>query len=362
VMEVDVETGTERMVRRIHLRGHNWSPDGRRLAFIRRSELMVLELDSGRMRRVFRGAIGWRRAPSGHVAVPSAWSPDAQKLVVEGSIRGRRGLVLVDARRRQRPRLLVAARTPSWIWGWSPDGRTIAYGFTIRKENPEEADGREGLAVVDAVGTSRPQLVTAAGTMYSAEWSPDGSTFVYSVSSGKYSCCMVFLVDRDGSNEHLLAGPAGQALEPAWSPDGHLIAYSTWCCGEVPGLHVIAPDGTHHQRLTSTVGWSRWSPDGSLLAFRFPNGVPAPAQTIVIAHADGSGVRTIATNTFAPTWPSSEPVWSPNSRQLAYVGADATGVHLYLVEANGTGTRQLTYAPGYDTWPQWVTGEATPHH
>jgi hypothetical protein len=111
VMEVDVETGRERVVRRIHLRGHNWSPDGGELAFITGSSLFVLDLDGGRVRRVFRGAIGWRRAPSGRVAVPPAWSPDVRKLVVEGSFRGRRGLVLVDARGRRRPRLLVAART-----------------------------------------------------------------------------------------------------------------------------------------------------------------------------------------------------------------------------------------------------------
>jgi Tol biopolymer transport system component len=170
---------------------------------------------------------------------------------------------------------------------------------------------------------------------------------------------MVFLVDRDGSNNHLLAGPAGQALEPAWSPAGHLIAYSTWCCGEVPGLHVIAPDGTHHQRLTSTVGWSRWSPDGSLLAFRAAVG--EPAQAIVVAHADGSGVRTIATDTAAPPL-TSEPVWSPDSQRLADVGRDAIGVHLYLAEADGTATRQLTDAPGYDTWPQWVTTKAARRH
>jgi TolB protein len=288
--------------------------------------------------------------------VAPAWSPDAQKLVVEGLMGGRRGLVLLDARGKQRPRVLVAAKTPRWIWGWSPDGRAIAYGFTIRQNNPDEGDGREGLAVVDAVGTRRPQLVSVAGTIYEAKWSPDGSRFAYSV-SGEYSCCMVFVVDRDGSNDHLLAGPAGQALEPAWSPDGQLIAYATWCCGDVPGVHVIAPDGTHHQRLTSNVGWARWSPDGSLIAFRADVG--KPVQTIVIARADGSGVHTSATNTAAPLQ-TSEPVWSLDSRRLAYIGADATGVHLYLANADGTGTRQLTNGTGSDTWPQWVTSEPAP--
>lgn len=355
VIEVDPESGVERSVRRIKLAQHSWSPDGHRLAFTRGKDLFILELDSGRVRRAFRSAVGWRHQPSGVFAEPSAWSPDGQKLVVGGSIRGRRGLVLLDARGRQRPRLLVAGRTPRWFWGWSPDGRSIAYGFTIRKENPEDADGLEGLAVVDVVGRHRPQAVVSAEVIYTAEWSPDASTFVFAAVDGKYSCCMVFVVDRDGNNKHLLAGPAGQALEPAWSPDGHLIAYNTWCCGALPGLNVIAPDGTHHQRLTSNVGGrARWSPDGSLIAFNAHYAVPAADQTIVIAHTDGSGAHTIATNTVAPL-PSSEPVWSPDSQRLAYVGTDGTGVHLYLVEADGTGARQLTHAPGDDTRPHWVT-------
>jgi Tol biopolymer transport system component len=357
-MEVDPQSGVEWPVRRIELAQHSWSLDGGSLAFTRGSDLFILDLDSGRVRRVFRSAAGWRHQPSGVFVEPSAWSPDGRKLVVGGSIRGRRGLVLVDARGRQPARLLVAAKTPRWLWGWSPDGRSIAYGFTIRKENPEDADGLEGLAVVDVVGRHSPQAVVSAEVIYTAEWSPDSSTFAFAAVDGKYTCCMVFVVDRTSSNKHLLAGPAGQALEPTWSPDGHLIAYTTWCCGAVPGLNVIAPDGTHRQRLTSNVVGDRprWSPDGSLIAFSAPDGIPAPPQTIVIAHADGSGVHTIATNTVAPhSQGELELVWSPDSERLAYIGTDATGTHLYLVEADGTGARQLTNDPDNDTWPHWVT-------
>jgi hypothetical protein len=86
---------------------------------------------------------------------------------------------------------------------------------------------------------------------------------------------------------------------------------------------------------------------GSRIAFR--TGVGGDAQSIVIVMTDGREVHTIKTNTVAPLH-TSEPVWSPDSRRLAYVGADATGTHLCLVEADGTGARQLTFDPG-DTWP-----------
>jgi dipeptidyl aminopeptidase/acylaminoacyl peptidase len=152
VMEVAVETGVDRMVRRIHLTKHSWSPNGRRLAFIDSSSLFVLDLDSGRSRRVFRQAKPWPRMSS---AATLGWSPDGRRLVVAGSLRGKRGLVLVDAVGKTPARLLVAAPAPRPIVGWSPDGREIAYGFTIRRPNPDQEDGRVGMAVVDTARADR---------------------------------------------------------------------------------------------------------------------------------------------------------------------------------------------------------------
>jgi Tol biopolymer transport system component len=117
---------------------------------------------------------------------------------------------------------------------------------------------------------------------------------------------------------------------------GQLIAYTSWLG---TGLNEITPDGIQNRTLATVFGNAQWSPDGSRIALR--TGLGEPAQTIVLAHADGSGVRTIATNTAAPIQ-TSEPVWSPDSQHLAYVGSDATGLHLYLIEADGTATRQIT--------------------
>jgi TolB protein len=103
--------------------------------------------------------------------------------------------------------------------------------------------------------------------------------------------------------------------------------------------------------LARVFGWAQWSADGSRIALRA--GVGGDAQSIVIAAIDGREVRTITTKTPARLH-TSEPVWSPDGRRLAYVGADATGTHLYLVEEDGTGAGKLTYEPGNDTWPHWI--------
>ena len=354
VMEIDVGSGAERLVRRIHLIRHGWSPEGRRLAFIggRRSALFALELGTGHLRRLLPNATSL------------AWSPSGRRLVAVGSIRARRGLIVADASGKARPHLVIPAKSRRWIWGWSPNGEAIAYGFTITPRDQDNQNGRQGLAVVDASGTKRPVLVASAEAIMAIEWSPDGSKFAYVRIDGKYSCCDIYVVNRDGSNDHRVVDGAdyAQALNPTWSPDGRLIAYTSLGQGG-NGLHVVAADGTG-DRVLAGRGFQHptWSPDGSLIAgTRGTLEEPGIERTLVVARADGGGERTVATNATGPFWSPDRrriayvggPIWSPDSHTIAYLGADADGVHLHRVEVDGTSSRQLTYGPVSDTWPQW---------
>lgn len=180
-----------------------------------------------------------------------------------------------------------------------------------------------------------------------------------------YSCCDIYSVNRDGSNDRRVVDGTdyAQALNPTWSPDGRLIAYTSLGQGGT-GLHVVAADGTGDRTLAGNAFENPiWSPDGSLIAGT--RGIlEEPGwyeRTLVVARADGAGERTVATNASGPFWSPDHrsvasvggPVWSPNSRTLAYLGADTDGVHLYRVEADATGSGQLTQGPASDTWPQW---------
>jgi Tol biopolymer transport system component len=353
VVEVDPAGGSERLITRIRLTRHGWSPDGRRLAFIGRKDtgLSVVELESGRLRRLLPDATSF------------GWSPDSRRLVAFGSTHGRRGLIVVDADGKRRPRVIVraGARSNRVILGWSPDGRAVAYGFTIRRPNAEWDDGREGLAVVDVSGAKPPRIIVTAESFPTVRWSPDGSKLAYVVIEGKYSCCVLHVVNRDGSDDRSLAGnQLKQALEPTWSPDGRMIAYCS--CGQGGGdLHVIATDGGTDRTLATNLDNAAWSPDGSLLVGTREVAGDVTRRTLVVVQADGSGERVVATNATVASWNAKRttltlvgwPVWSPDGRTIAYVRADQAGVHAYRVDADGANTQQLTHAAASDTWLHW---------
>jgi dipeptidyl aminopeptidase/acylaminoacyl peptidase len=89
-----------------------WSPDGKRIVFVRGKGLGVLDV---RTRRVWRIPLG--RPPTTYVGSPD-WSPDGRRLAVTNG--GNR--VSVVSAKGGGLRLLGLGRGPRW----SPDGRTIA--------------------------------------------------------------------------------------------------------------------------------------------------------------------------------------------------------------------------------------------
>jgi Tol biopolymer transport system component len=100
----------------------------------------------------------------------------------------------------------------------------------------------------------------------------------------------------------------GSAGEPTWSPVGHYLAFS-----EFDGsLHIVKPDtsdGGHTVRPPSGGGkphWLSWSPDEQLLMFALDG-------NLYVVNADGSGLRQLTTS-----GQYDFPVWSPSGTQVAF--------------------------------------------
>ena len=78
--------------------GPAWSPDGKRIAFSRNADIVVVTLDDGTVTRLTEG-------------VEPAWSPDGSKLVVTGP----NGLFTIDANGSNRARLTTGGHhAPAW--------------------------------------------------------------------------------------------------------------------------------------------------------------------------------------------------------------------------------------------------------
>jgi Tol biopolymer transport system component len=102
-----------------------------------------------------------------------------------------------------------------------------------------------------------------------------------------------------------------------------------------------------------------WSPDGATITYsafsdqadasscaRYGNGDFCGSR-IFAAPADGSGTHQIGD----PALDARSPDWSPDGSTIAFGGGNATptiGVHLYLMDADGSNVRQLSDVVGSD--------------
>src|SRR5262249_51924615 len=100
----------------------NWSPDGRRLAYLSSRGLTILSVDSGRHRELPLKLSRFTKP---------RWSPDGRSFLLQGAdLKSRRGLFRADSESGDAEMLLTesAAVTPASVGGnaeWSHDGKKI---------------------------------------------------------------------------------------------------------------------------------------------------------------------------------------------------------------------------------------------
>lgn len=200
-----------------------WSPDGRRLAFVRGDEIWVIERDGERLTRVDGHPAG--------IAHPR-WAPD--------------GL-----------RIAFLSRRRGWSQVWVIDAPVPRRGRPAKSPRPPEA-----------------RAVTASGTDIDAfEWAPDGLRLaVYGEGGPHPSTGLVSIVDVDRGTLETVSASGSWSAGPRWTADGSLL-FVTDADGWFQVVRRSA-DGRETVALTSGrrehgepsggIGWAPLpSPDGS---------------------------------------------------------------------------------------------------
>jgi dipeptidyl aminopeptidase/acylaminoacyl peptidase len=200
-----------------------WSPDGRRLAYVRDDEIWVMETDGSRLTRVVAKPGGGRQA---------RWSPDGRRLAFISRRRGWSQVWLIDAPvpRRGRPAADPKPPEPSVLtargidveeFEWSPDGAAIAIVTQLEAEPRETSQ----IAVVDVTTGSLRVVAGEHSVDAGARWLADGSLLFVSDADGWFQVVHLTTDGRDrvvltsGKREH--GEPAGGVgYAPLPSPDG----------------------------------------------------------------------------------------------------------------------------------------------
>jgi Tol biopolymer transport system component len=200
------------------------------------------------------------------------------------------------------------------------------------------------------------------------EWSPDGSKIAYSRGDTCQTepldvCNRIWTVDADGSQARRLIprrlpGPLANRevsfQAPTWSPDGRRIAYeqSIWE-SQRSNLYVMNADGSRRRRLTRlrNARSPAWSPDGAAIAFTHRPERPGNREIYVLTLKTGKLRRLTRTKA-----DESLPQWSPDGRRIVYQRWDDEGSDVFVMNADGSGQRNLSRRPGLDGGPAWSPG------
>ena len=141
------------------------------------------------------------------------------------------------------------------------------------------------------------------------------------------------------------------AHRPSAAPSGALVVFSA-DFDHTEGLWIASIDGKSIKKinmaLTSDyISEPAWSPDGQQIAFvaRDTNGV----HDIWVVRPDGTGLKQITSKGLNNIQPS----WSPNSAQIVFTSNRGGSNDVWVMAADGSNSRRVTTLPGQENHPSF---------
>ena len=182
----------------------------------------------------------------------------------------------------------------------------------------------------------------------------------------------IYTANRDGSGLRRLTNYNVYTAEGVLSPDGRRIVFTSLKDGDLD-IYTMNVDGSDVKRLTTQPGYDGgpwWSPDGTKIVYRAWHPADSAgladykgllAQRMVrpsrmelwVMNADGTGQRQITNLGGANFGPS----WTPDGKRIVFSSNYKTprsrNFEVYLVNLDGSGLEQVTHHEEFDGFPMF---------
>ena len=270
ILEIyDVETNESTVVAEMDycIEAPNWTPDGKALIFNSEGCMFRIDLETKEIQKIDTGyAIDCNNDhvlsfDGTQLAVSHATKEDGKSRIYTLPVEG------------GTPRLITPL-APSYLHGWSPDGKTLCYCA--------ERNGEYDIYTIPAEGGVETRLTDAPGLDDGSEYDSQGEYIWFnSVRSG---LMQAWRMKADGSEQiQMTFDENWNTWFPHISPDRKLVTMVCYKKGDVqPGEHVphkfvelrmMNADGSNVQTLVKlfggqgTINVNSWSPDSKKFAF-----------------------------------------------------------------------------------------------
>jgi TolB protein len=272
---LDVETGNATIVHRYRgsFQAPNWTPDGKALIYAQEGRLYRFDLAT-RVASVINTGFATRNN-NDHVL-----SFDGRTLGISNHVPADSGVSIVFTvpATGGTPKR-ITARGPSYLHGWSPDGRWLVF--------IGERHGEFDVYKIPATGGDEIRLTSAPGLDDGAEFTPDGK-YIY-FNSARTGRMQIWRMRPDGSDQEQITNDEFNNWFPHISPDGKRIVFISFPLDVPPDDHPfykhvmlrVMPIGGGPSRVVAyvyggqgTLNVPSWSPDGKRLAFVSNSAMP----------------------------------------------------------------------------------------
>ncbi|VAW92462.1 tolB protein precursor, periplasmic protein involved in the tonb-independent uptake of group A colicins [hydrothermal vent metagenome] len=247
-------------------------------------------------------------------------------------------------------RARVNIRNPQW----SADGRYIVQEVTTFRSGSSSVNAF-ALNIYDSnIATANSRRLVTASTNRSirnVRWSPNSKRLAFTADYDSQGVFQVYAIGISGLPFKQVTNNGDFNSDSKWSADGSELAYLDHPTSPFPADLVVSPgDGSASDRTLAFVSSNnrfvkdfQWSPDSSKIAYTSDEDQSGLYELYVVA-ASGTGLRTKINGAMVANGDVVDFQWSPNGRKIAYAADQESDSvrELFISNINGTENTKLS--------------------